>query len=73
MDVLGLEKPEDAGVALANARIWQTAMILKLALGVGFASTPFLRRELPNKPLKLTILRVTVLAYARTAPLRLAA
>lgn len=41
IDSLGLSKPEGAGAALANTRIWQTAMIVILALAVGFAITFF--------------------------------
>ncbi|MEW5816876.1 MAG: hypothetical protein AB1798_15955 [Spirochaetota bacterium] len=41
MDALDLKKPEGAGAPLANTRIWQIAMIVILALGVGFAFTFF--------------------------------
>lgn len=39
--MLDLRKPKGAGSPLANTRKWQTAMIIILALAVGFALTFF--------------------------------
>jgi hypothetical protein len=41
LEALGIEKPEGAGWALANTRIWQTVMLAVLAVAVGLSLSFF--------------------------------